>query len=537
MLFTGQYRVFTYSFCVSFLLGAALIIGLYSRGSKDPQSLNSFSSAGTLAVFSSSLSSNPLYGPLQIPVGGVTYANAHLSPQKDDAYIDIRSPVSTNYSRTTPVLDSVNIFTQETVDIVGIAAPNIEKIEVHYVPAFGLPQTYELQKYKPGSMKWQYSAGVHLGNLGPGINTYSIRGYFKDPTGWYYVERVLHLQSGLDTATRVPSEEGLLTIQWLPEPEEWQPTVFFGKYGVLEVMKQYLTVVGNGLGDTGFRELLGIYRIGTIESGLYAGDNVYLYVQDNCFPERNFCGFERSISYFIERSDGALVQLKTPSSFTPLFVRLYDEHATLDLGAPEFLHISGSNNPLLFTGYGTMRTEFIGEIAFSLPDGREVIFADSQCFALQGNDGLERMYNFNFSIPDPDPSIAAFNTGDQPFAIDWLDGKRNTGHYKVILAGCMKQNICADVVHVFANVLPDIGSLTLIGRTDSGDEVYEILPEGRELRNPIVYLERIVPDSSWKHLKFPAQPADFYRQHPIIFIKDPFGRYLRFVLRTYWPCH
>jgi len=123
---------------------------------------------------------------------------------------------------------------------------------------------------------------------------------------------------------------------------------------------------------------------------------------------------------------------------------------------------------------------------------------------------------------------------ERPFAITWLDGRRNANRYTMHIRACRGDKSCADVMNVEDGFLETIGPLTLIGYTDAGDEVFEIAPEGRELRTPIPYMERLFPGDSWNDAGFPTQPTDFYAEHPVIFIKDPLGRYQRFLLRKYW---
>jgi hypothetical protein len=490
------------------------------------------SSSSSAVAFESPQSPNSIYGPLPLP-DSLSVSNAVITDPNENTFVDVQSPVKTHYRDANQIYQT-NIFTQESIEITGTAGPAIEKIFITFTPSFGEEDVYELKKFIPGEEKWKYSASVPLGNLGPGLNTYTIRGYFTFGEKSYYVQRIITLQSALDTSVPVESSEGLLSVEWLPEPQKLQVTEFFRKHGILSAMEQYVRTWG-GMGINGFKDLLGIYQIGKVQTGMYSGNNIYLYTEDYCFPDGIHCGEYSKIAYIIERTDGSFVRLKTQSTSVPLFVRFFDENATLNLGVPDFITVPNSKHALFFVGYDGVRNTSNDKKAF-VSDSGLITFTKNSCLALQGKDGLVRNYNFNFTIPDPDPKAPVVSTQtDPPFAITWSDGTHNKGHYTITTGGCGAVFDCADPVDTQTpDYLTSIGKISIAGYTDAGDEVYEITPNERELRNPIAYLERVLPDDKWKKLKLSSDPADVYADHPIIFIKDPFGRYLRFINRKYW---
>jgi hypothetical protein len=499
------------SFCGAVFVGLFLLMSHYFILPESQHVAESYVPADSGPQYS--LSPDPIYGPLPFPEG-VQVTNAAKGQQTDLTLLNVTQPVKVPDGEDGLVTNSANIYLEEKIDIIGTAGPAIEKIIVTYKPFFGEEDEYELKKFRPGDGEWKYAAGVALGNLRPGINKYTIRGYYTFRGRSYFVERSINLLSTLEALRKVRSEEGELIVQWMPEPAPISVRTFFRERDLLRAMEKYVIQARGSLPQAGVDALAQMYKVGSVLSGLYAGSPVYLYMQDSCLPYGEHCGGRSDISYFLERSDRSLVLLKEVSSGkAPPFIAFYDEHATLNFGLPKAIAVPNANHMVYLGAHGKVHSTTQDEKAISLIDGRTMTFSENACLVLRGNDGLTREYHFDFSIVDPKPGVPG-SSRDDVFAITWQDGSRNKGRYRALLKGCENTTACADVVgfHGFA--------AAVTGHTDAGDEVYEIPAEGRELRTPIPYMERILPNYNWKKVVFAGDPENFYAEHPVIFIKD-----------------
>lgn len=181
--------------------------------------------------------------------------------------------------------------------------------------------------------------------------------------------------------------------------------------------------------------------------------------------------------------------------------------------------------------------EGITKVAFTDPKAGPVYFAnrgDTGCLYVKKGDGSVVSYTYNFNF------IANIN---------WNDAKKTptpTSDYAPNAGGCGISGRCYIVDEV------DKKDLTLIAKTSSGQEVYEVKNPVENISNTAVgqqnaSLAQLQFDQSWQTYKqswqyLPKETrkplmtyAQFKNLHPILYWQDPLGRFSSIVQNQVKP--
>jgi len=136
-------------------------------------------------------------------------------------------------------------------------------------------------------------------------------------------------------------------------------------------------------------------------------------------------------------------------------------------------------------------------------------------FYLRAPDGTYQQYDVNYSGIQND---YAFGIND--LSVTWNDGSKNTAVYG--------EGIW------YADSIEDKSGFRVTGKTKVGDAVYEYTENNSELREAfdksLKYAKENMKESVEYGSSYDANVTfeDFVTKHPVVFLKDPFGRWMRF---------
>ncbi|MDD5055090.1 MAG: hypothetical protein PHZ00_02365 [Candidatus Peribacteraceae bacterium] len=496
--------------------------------------------------------------PAPVPFAGYRVPSTYKPPVQISVDIDdLSSPTVENSGGR----DSYSLK-GNSISLHGTVSPNVTKIVVAYVTG---QEEHELTRFKPGDTKWDYNARIYLGNLRRGENVYEIRAYVDDEqapaTERVYVNADVYRDE-------VPQDTGAILVEWLPAPESVATSGFLKELPMrqegIDLIMNYESPFG-GRPQSGMTltqqldALLTIHKSGTVTEGYYAGDTVY-HIQMN---QEGMCGGDPNNYHRILRSpDGRLTFLSKYSDSVD--ARLYellpfvvDKKVTMNLLPPDELGIP--NSPLTLKkkfSYNNLASFTKAEPLFYSEEAGMQIFRDSiQCYAAQHKDGTYSTYLLNLPTraPTGDQKAKAEETaqytrsGEGILDITWKNGKKNTTQYvSRDIFGGMDLGCSYMTVDVVDGKIPTTkdyvgGPLEEIGTAAWGEPVYREVYGKKQL---LTYGSGSVPQGN--HRLFQAydrfyrsenKPSilEFYDQYPIIFVRDPFGKYLQFTDMTVIP--
>ncbi|MDD2807593.1 MAG: hypothetical protein PHW95_03685 [Patescibacteria group bacterium] len=348
-----------------------------------------------------------------------------------------------------------------------------------------------------------------------------------------------------ETSANIDTTSGSLSIAWSDWPVEVAYYNFFDTQSVETLSKNdtdikdyYQNSVANYF--AGFK----IYKVGTVNQGgqfsaavLY--DVIYQDVSGPAWPQM----------YRVIKDGNRLIVLTKISSAAPYGFgqKIFEINDTLtigNLGTPESVLIPNSKlvldradkEPYRFlTSYDNVEKLF-------KYDGEHYLYKDNNqgCFLIKAADGTVREYYFNltFATKAGEPSQYA---GATPYVLDvtWNDGSKNSNEYIFKNIGGCGASGCYN----YASYLKDVSPLEQIGKTSSGDPVYDLknisLKANSKDTDSVLktMYNQYYPgyDSNASKEKPKISFESFLTQRPIIFWQDPFGKFIEFRNAKYLP--
>ncbi|MEI8229930.1 MAG: hypothetical protein WCG83_02215 [Candidatus Peregrinibacteria bacterium] len=455
-------------------------------------------------------------------------------------------------------------FSGTTLTIEGTMDANVKNIIVRRQTQNNLSWLADpLPGFRAGGTTWSYKASAEIGNLDYGTNIFIFRAYLNNGTK---TERLLQVNAGIPSK-EVTQSAGKVTVQWTT-PKKIAAMEFLKSIGQekTESMKNFVRgVVYFGDGTEATEELIAqqidliaVHRVGTIADGIYKGGEVYVYTLNCAATYAMPCYAYWSPSFRLIRLPNQKIIMLTKythefsnTNANPGFPVLADDDARMDIDMPETLQIPGSHYELhKIATSNEMVTETEKDILFTSTEIGKPVYADKKtgCIIVENNDGTTSIYEISYAFdPKQDPYFLQ-NENEKKrltFPIAWKDGTTSDGQYSHGIFSCDPHKICYNVVTVQKGKLhTENGDFALesVGTLKTGgEEVFREVYSAADLQEFGTGSTRDLPQvyngyyafSDAKQQKMSVK--DFYASHPVIYIKDPFGRWLRWLKEDYLP--
>ena len=293
------------------------------------------------------------------------------------------------------------------------------------------------------------------------------------------------------------------------------------------------------------------YELGVIKSGDETGAILYLARISTNTQSGDWTW------YFLKRKDGQFLSVKNASdvdffdtnfykSFSDRQLGKYtvnqkifsiDRYSSIilkSLGYPSRLIVDGKNLVALLHGVGVqymfdvsvlkpvLRDPYYGTVYTTDERKLKNVSVDNDFnkhkFYLRAPDGTYRAYDIDYSVIK---NISEYGVLTYDLAITWNDGSKNTTRY--------------GEGEWYADSIENEAEFRVAGKTKVGDVVYEYAENNPKLKeaydNSLKYAKENMNGPAEYRGDYDVNMTfkDFSMSHPIVFWKDSFGRWIRFV--------
>ena len=463
-----------------------------------------------------------------------------VTPAKDVNFtITMPTAVSaTEYNGQFEIWDN-----KTSVEFTGDATPTFDKLIVTHVPAYGDERdtdVYQVKGFKPGDRKWKYLASFATGNLKFGNNDYTFRMVLPD--GKRFLEKHYRVYIGQGFASSQAAAAGR-------EPLEvtWHTPVLLPTIPFLKEIKEYDRSIHRlqstwGSGYDGFgsnssmpdfnkrlTEGMDFYKSGVVHGGPYDGEDVIVAMVNICTDSFDMPCYDvsRTPQDYVHRKDGTFVRFEPQSNVW--FATTLDEKHMIDPVSPKAL--TSVEKPDAKLTLVEDRGEIFkpsGNPLFVAKQSDEPVYeGENGCLMMTRADGMTAIY---------DVDLSTFMTKNETtMTVTWNDGETTTDAYmKHAYKGCSMATFCRDTVSVTeANgvlKLDGKSELEKAGTLSNGKVVYREKFSAKEVADlaqstsPLAAIYNMLPN--WEGAPKPPSPAEFYASNPLVYIKDPLGRFI-----------
>lgn len=412
----------------------------------------------------------------------------------------------------------------------GVNLPEVNRIVVKWNLDM---KDVEIQGFEKGDTHWCFDVSEEKGNLRKGENVYWIKFYLDNEEFIELSAKVVY------SAFKDEVEDNVaLKIDWLPEAVSEPVTNFFSK----EQLDNFYTECNYHPFENDWQvacyDLFKFYKAGSVSDGSYKGYDYYLL-------SITTIGHGESDDYFrllFNDSDKRLILLtkysNEPSGNDMAFFTAARNITVENLLPPKEIkipntdyyleHHSDSPNVLFSDMIVQKANDFMGDIDFLFTDkaaGDIYIDNTTKTFFARVNDGSVKIYRMKMPFIKSREETDEWNADDLLLDIKFLDGTQNAERY---FHGSRFQFVCAggELYDVVLESKLDVESqLELIGASSSGEKFYGLKDE-KELKN--IYDVALDYTGRQYVLHEDMSFEDFKKIHPVIFWKDPFGRWVQF---------
>lgn len=342
-----------------------------------------------------------------------------------------------------------------------------------------------------------------------------------------------------------------LNVSWLPKEEKIVLKDYVQEKGVLEKD----IVASEALSEE-------FYKVGVVSDGQYeSGDIVLRYSHyDSCLgakPDDGPCGgpYTNLDRLLITPNKTVIVIEGYSQSQGPygMASSASNKKFDLDLYPPTSIQVPNSSNKLQFLqstidlGVGKLASLFTSSDGWTVFDGHT-------CLYVENKDHTLSVYLIDFNS-----DREGLNIQSRPDIV-WSNGTTGTGIYIHGRYSCSGDVDCYDVADVQEDNILDhktLHGLEQIGQTKSGNPVFREVYSPSELASFIEAPreKNAPPQYDWRDYQIcdnqpsvlsvmychqytgssKMTPEQFYDSNPVIYIKDPFNRYLTFNDETFAP--
>jgi hypothetical protein len=355
--------------------------------------------------------------------------------------------------------------------------------------AAGLHSDYYLSDFNQGDHNWQYAADTKYENMAPGKNVYEI--------SLYNGQNVLDEDTVVIDLINYPKEKMSITVAWLDK--------------LKLITKLDKNTYGEDVNiDNGQYPVNGVlYEAGIITSGEYNGQKIY-----------SFSPAEPGFS---------LIRL----------LKIKDEYWNLETLNLSIVGLNEMPNEINFPGgnYTLKKADWLSGFENSFTEDR-IIFKDKAagslyltCWPEAGKKTCDRSSCIMAKLPDHTYIAYDFNlpflTEDKPIDIIFSDGSKNKDIYRFIQPTCSA--ICRSYNFVGTGDLIVKDNLKIAGI--AGKETFYEPKDKNSADYQSLYNDKFTiayrgEDGMSTTSKYTYE--EFLKMHPVLFWKDPAGRWIRF---------
>ncbi|MDD3190822.1 MAG: hypothetical protein PHI66_04005 [Candidatus Pacebacteria bacterium] len=415
----------------------------------------------------------------------------------------------------------------------GVNVPEVNKITVEWD---GDKKAMQVENFERGDTHWCFEISEAKGNLAKGVNIYIVRLDLDEDEAIEYSVRLTQnvFKSEIE-------DEEVLHINWLSEIEEASVEKFFSQQQRDNFYTDCNYYESDYRTEKPCYDLFSFYKAGTVSDGKYKGYDYYLismtvmgHGESDYYYRMIFSPTDKRMILMAEYSNG--LEARDKEYFT------LAKNITIDNLLPKaeipipntkyFLEAHSESPNILFSDIAEGYYSSTCSKIFTDNDAGDVYLEENKkAFFIRVSDGSLMVYRIKLPFASAREESSDWNADDLLLDIQFMDGKQNTEYY---LHGSRYQFVCAggalyDIVS--DNFLNIDTQLRLAGTSSSGDKFYEISDEAKmkaiyDNKSTIPY-GGISGSTSYifsQDMTF----EEFQDLHPLLFWKDPFGRWIQF---------
>lgn len=337
------------------------------------------------------------------------------------------------------------------------------------------------------------------------------------------------------TTEEITLKDGEILVEWSDWPAKQNVWNIFDLATIKEAVENDTEYQSLKLNINNIISDFNVYRVGIITKGEYQGNDLYVIIYEPV-NEMNIGG---GTMLRVIKNDNNLIVLgkhseEMGSFYKKMFV-INNNISISNLETPETINTSDPNLVLQKNeteSYKLMESYNNPEKIFQY-DGKNYVYKDqnTNCFIVRANDGTSREYFFNLDFLGKKSS--SIITGLIPYLLDitWSDGTKNTNEYIFkSLGGCGVSGCYSYADYVTDNDLKEVG------KTGTGDSIYALKDNNFDGKLKLMY-DQYYPGYDPKTQKQYTKPSfeQFVGQKPLVFWKDPFGKFIEFKNAKYLP--
>ena len=400
----------------------------------------------------------------------------------------------------------------------GVNVPEVNRITVEWD---GDKATKQVQNFMRGNTHWCFDINEKIGNIMPGVNIYTVKLFLDKDEIIEYGVQVIY-----DTYSSVILDNIIINIDWFSEIKKEPVENLFSQ----DVLDNFYTDCNYNLSCY---NLFSFYKAGSVRSGKYKDYDYYLV-------SRTFIGHGSSDDYYraiFNPSEKKLILLEKYSNEPsgedkPFFTvaenitveNLLPKKEILIPNSSYYLEAHEESPNILFSKMISIEHDKSKKI-FTDPEAGDVYMEDkTKTFFVKVPDGSLKIYRIKLPFVKSREKSEDWNYDDLLLDITFTDGKANTENY---FHGSRYQFVCAggDMYDIVPEKdLNPEKNLRLLGTSSNGEEFYEF--KSNKLKE---YYENT---NSLSGIRYHINDDIFFEQfesfHPLIFWKDPFGRWVQF---------
>lgn len=454
-----------------------------------------------------------------------------------------------NYLKINKPEKSYATLEGDRIKIKGTNDPSVSKIVVIYKnEEVGLTDEYTLTQFKKGDTEWEYAADIRYKNLAGGPNQYRIIAYTEDNGKLIKLQEEPITIFAIVPVQKIKVPEGnQISVDFLSKPKPLDTNEYFKS---IKLYEKAQIILGES-----FSNEFEFHELGTVKSGFYAG-NQFLLMRLTSTCGMGGCGNYR----VLRQQNGNFIILAKHSDAwwagesefinskidTLLNIRIDEESTIRELILPDVVAIPNSKYKLIkqreSLEFFDEKKEGVEGLFFSDPIG-QFFYRSNGCILTKNKDGTFTEYLFDFDFihhPDESSATSPSDKRQGKFYITWNDGFKTTDYYDALRrGGCGSMGNC----YTMANA-QGLGELVLMGKTDTGENVYierytaeELDKLQTEYSKGTSFTRELEDVYSAHFYPITEKPSmrDFYFSRPVIYIKDPFGALIKFTKMEFIP--
>jgi len=327
-------------------------------------------------------------------------------------------------------------------------------------------------------------------------------------------------------------EEGDIFLEWRDIKTKLNKWEVFN-YAILEkVVKKYnADNMYDKIDIDALLDKYDIYKVGVISEGVYKGKELLIFT----FPPEG-PAFRDSLLRVIKNENGLVLLSKYSDSIYGIEKNLFvenDKINIINLDYEKEILMPGSDIKLLSDGNIPIQLiQSVSNPVKIFEYKTKPVYKDNKgCYFVELSDGTVNYYNIDLEFAALRDDFRGYS-GKSPnvLNITWNNGEKNESAYVSSAHGCS-----IGVCYVSAGYIQSANQLKNAGKTNTGDDIYE-------LKDDIVLnadgggigvLQNIY--DMHKRMDGTVDFNQFLEDHPLIFWKDPFGKYIEFMNDKYQP--